>query len=45
MNVLFRPAAAGIELIGHHEILIPLMHAILAPRLAQAEPMQPRLAA
>lgn len=44
-NVLFRPAAEGIELIGHHEILIPLMHSLMAPRLAQAEPMRPRLAA
>ena len=27
MNVLRRPAAEGIELIGHHEMLIPLLHA------------------
>ena len=26
MNVLSRPAAEGIELIGHHEILLPLLH-------------------
>jgi len=45
VNVLFRPAAEGIELIGHHEILIPLMHALMAGRLAHAEPAGPRLAA
>jgi len=45
VNVLFRPAAEGIELIGHHEILIPLMHALMAGRLAQSEPARPRLAA
>jgi len=45
VNVLFRPASEGIELIGHHEILIPLMHTVLAARLAPAEPMRPRLAA
>ncbi len=27
VNVLDRPAAHGIELIGHHEILLPLLHA------------------
>jgi hypothetical protein len=45
VNVLFRPAAEGIELIGHHEILIPLIHSVLAARLASAEPIRPRLAA
>jgi hypothetical protein len=34
VNVLDRPATHGIELIGHHEILIPLLHAALASRLA-----------
>lgn len=34
MNVLFRPAAEGIELIGHHEIQIPLLHAAVACALA-----------
>jgi hypothetical protein len=33
-NVLSRPAAEGIELIGHHEILLPLLHAAVACRLA-----------
>jgi hypothetical protein len=45
VNVLFRPAAEGIELIGHHEILIPLIHSVIAARLASAEPMRPRLVA
>jgi hypothetical protein len=43
MNVLFRPAEEGIELIGHHEILIPLLHAVVAAKLASATPMTPRL--
>jgi hypothetical protein len=34
VNVLERPAAQGIELTGHHEILIPLLHAAVAGRLA-----------
>ena len=34
MNVLFRPAAEGIELIGHHEILLPLIHIAVAEKLA-----------
>jgi len=34
VNVLDRPAAQGIELIGHHEILLPLLHAAVAQRLA-----------
>jgi hypothetical protein len=40
VNVLTRPAAAGegIELIGHHEVLIPLLHAALAAQLAVAAP-------
>ena len=36
MNVLSRPSAQGIEIIGHHEILIPLLHAAVAARLAEA---------
>jgi hypothetical protein len=35
-NVLSRPASEGIELIGHHEILLPLLHAAVACRLACA---------
>ncbi len=34
MNVLSRPSAAGIEIIGHHELLIPLLHASVAAKLA-----------
>jgi hypothetical protein len=34
VNVLDRPAAQGIELIGHHELLIPLLHAAVAAQLA-----------
>jgi hypothetical protein len=45
MNVLFRPASEGIELIGHHEILIPLLHSVLAARIAKVEPIRPRLVA
>jgi hypothetical protein len=33
VNVLERPAAEGLELIGHHEILLPLLHAAVAHRL------------
>ncbi|MBO0697273.1 MAG: hypothetical protein J2P46_02660 [Zavarzinella sp.] len=33
MNVLSRPSAQGIEIIGHHEILIPLLHAAVAAKL------------
>jgi hypothetical protein len=36
MNVLDRPSAEGVELIGHHEILLPLLHAAVAARLAAA---------
>jgi hypothetical protein len=34
MNVLSRPGASGIEIIGHHELLIPLLHASVAAKLA-----------
>jgi hypothetical protein len=34
VNVLDRPAAQGIELIGHHEILLPLLHTAVAHGLA-----------
>jgi hypothetical protein len=36
MNVLSRPSAKGIEIIGHHEILIPLIHAAVAAKLPSA---------
>lgn len=37
VNVLERPSSEGIELIGHHEILLPLLHCAVACRLAAAE--------
>jgi hypothetical protein len=33
LNVLERPGGAGIALTGHHEILIPLLHAAVAARI------------
>lgn len=45
MNVLFRPASEGFELIGYHEIMIPLMHSILGARLANAEANRAKLVA
>jgi hypothetical protein len=36
-NVLSRPSAQGIELTGHHEVLLPLLHAAVAEALAGAE--------
>jgi hypothetical protein len=43
VNVLDRPAAEGIELIGHHEVLLPLLHAAMAGKLSAR--MVPTLAA
>ncbi len=40
VNVLDRPAAEGIELIGHHEILLPLLHAAVACKLAAMAPRE-----
>jgi hypothetical protein len=34
VNVLNRPASEGIELTGHHEILLPLLHMAVACRMA-----------
>src|SRR5262249_39981882 len=34
VNVLERPSAEGIELIGHHELLLPLLHAAVACHMA-----------
>ncbi len=36
VNVLSRPASEGLELTGHHEILLPLLHAAVAARMAVA---------
>jgi hypothetical protein len=41
MNVLSRPTAQGIEIIGHHEILIPLLHAAIAAKLPPRGPGRP----
>jgi hypothetical protein len=38
VNVLERPTSEGIELIGHHELLLPLLHAATVCQLAQARP-------
>jgi len=45
VNVLDRPAAVGIQLTGHHEVLLPLLHASLASHLASRQPASPTLAA
>ncbi|MDB5308556.1 MAG: hypothetical protein JWO38_2758 [Gemmataceae bacterium] len=37
MNVLRRPGSEGIEVIGHHELLIPLLHVSLAAKLAAGD--------
>lgn len=37
MNVLRRPGSEGIEVIGHHELLIPLWHAAVAAELAEGD--------
>jgi hypothetical protein len=44
MNVLCRPASEGLELTGHHEILLPLLHAAVACGLA-AQEQNPRVKA
>src|SRR5204863_7075213 len=35
VNVLERPSSEGIELIGHHEILLPLLHLAVTCQLAK----------
>jgi hypothetical protein len=45
VNVLDRPSAEGVELIGHHEILLPLLHAAVACHLAGKQASPNRLAA
>jgi hypothetical protein len=37
VNVLERPATEGIEIIGHHEILLPVLHAAVAHRLSSTK--------
>ena len=41
VNVLDRPATHGLELLGHHEILLPLLHAAVACALAAGEGTRP----
>lgn len=38
VNVLERPSTEGIELIGHHEIMLPLLHMSVACELAKPAP-------
>ncbi len=38
VNVLERPSSEGLEITGHHEILIPLIHATIAAQLSPAKP-------
>src|SRR5207237_2085453 len=38
VNVLDRPSSEGIEIIGHHEIVLPLLHAAVACKLAASTP-------
>jgi deoxyhypusine synthase len=48
VNVLERPSSEGIELIGHHEILLPLLHLAVTCQLAKQPakvPVQPAHAA
>jgi len=40
VNVLERPSSEGIELIGHHEILLPLLHLSVACQLARRQPVE-----
>jgi hypothetical protein len=37
MNVLRRPGSEGIEVIGHHELLLPLLHAAVMAGLAKSD--------
>src|ERR1700676_50132 len=39
VNVLNRPSSEGIELTGHHEIVLPLLHAAMAAHLAVPAPV------
>ncbi len=44
MNVLRRPGSEGIEIIGHHELLIPLWHSAVAAKLASSDNSLSRVA-
>jgi hypothetical protein len=43
-NVLSRPTAEGIELIGHHEVLLPLLHAAVVAQIASEPKLQGKAA-
>lgn len=45
MNVLSRPASEGLEIVGHHEIMLPLLHAAVACGLTQHGKKRARKAA
>ncbi len=45
VNVVERPTSQGIELIGHHEILLPLLHVAVECQLAAGQPTTLRKAA
>jgi hypothetical protein len=45
VNVVERPSAEGFDLIGHHEILLPLLHVAVASQLGQFSTMNRRAAA
>jgi hypothetical protein len=42
VNVLERPSSEGIELIGHHELLLPLLHAAVVCQMAAKKPAAKR---
>lgn len=44
MNVLRRPGSEGIEVIGHHELLIPLLHTAVVAKLAAGDGGLPKAA-
>ena len=41
LNVLDRPGGEGIALTGHHELLIPLLHAMVLARISPASERLP----
>jgi hypothetical protein len=41
LNVLDRPGGAGIALTGHHELLIPLLHAAVISRISTSKTVRP----
>jgi hypothetical protein len=45
VNVIERPSSEGIELIGHHELMLPLLHAAVACQLARRQTASPAKAA